>query len=478
MGNRYFLVFLLLLASLGSHSEEDTPVELQEIYGEIDLSEAVDFRPPDYSGQEDRLGYGTGAFSVPTGMEPRVSFWLDIYTKYSTDQGLLHDSEYVHLVYEQVDFKEIMRRQDLSDRQKSRERRKLVNAAKKEVRERLERLARLKSSVGLSGKDLRYWYLFQNVDEKNKYLKASRKGRLRFQLGQKNRFVEGIYHSGKYIQQMEDIFAKANLPLELTRLVYVESSFNPKARSKVGASGMWQFMRRTAKSYMKLNASVDERNDPLKATESAAKMLASNYKMLESWPLAVTGYNHGAFGVRKLVKRFGTRDLAELTEVRRGRFGFASANFYASFLAALEAEKNALKYFGKVKMAPELKSEKLVLTKNLDVKHLFKWFGGDKKRAKLFNMHVHDRVWKGSYPLNKKTFVRLPVDQFAAASAELKNLPAAKLSGFSGEIHRIQSGETISGIARRYGVKQRTLMDMNNISNPRRIRAGQKLMIP
>ncbi|MEO0334873.1 MAG: lytic transglycosylase domain-containing protein, partial [Pseudomonadota bacterium] len=400
--NRIVLLCLLIWPAFflkALSAEEDTPVELQEIYGEMDLSKAIEFRPPEYSGQENRLGYGTGAFSVPTGMEPRVSFWLDIYTKYSTHQGLLHDSEYVHLVYEEIDFRDIMKREDLTDRQKRKLRKKRVSDGKKEVRERLQKLARLKSSVGLTGKDLRYWYLFQNVEEPKKYLKASRKGRLRFQLGQKDLFVEGIYHSGKYIKQMEQIFKESNLPIELTRLVYVESSFNPKARSKVGASGMWQFMRRTARSYMKLNASVDERNDPLKATESAAKMLKSNYEMLESWPLAVTGYNHGAYGVRGLVKRYGTRDLAELTEVRRGRFGFASANFYASFLAALEAEKNAKKYFGEVKMAPRLESEKLTLTKNLDVKHLLKWFGGNQKMAALFNMHIHDRVWKGSYPI-------------------------------------------------------------------------------
>jgi membrane-bound lytic murein transglycosylase D len=463
---------------LGSFAEEDTPVELQEIYGEIDLANAVDFRPPNYTGQDDRLGYGSGAFSVPTGMEPRVSFWLDIYTKYSTDQGLLHDSEYVHLVYEEVDFRDIMKRQDLTDRQKTRLRRKRVTEGKKEVRERLQRLARLKSSVGLTGKDLRYWYLFQNVEEPKKYLEASQKGRLRFQLGQTDRFIEGIYHSGKYIQQMEKIFSRQNLPIELTRLVYVESSFNPKARSKVGASGMWQFMRRTAKAYMKLNASVDERNDPLKATESAAKMLKTNYEMLESWPLAVTGYNHGAYGVKKLTQRYKTRDLAELTEVRRGRFGFASANFYASFLAAIEAEKNAKKYFGQVKMAPELKSETVTLSKNLHVKHLLAWFDGDKKKATLYNMHIHDRVWKGSYPIRAKSFVRVPTEKFELAIKELRELPAAKLSGFSGAIHRIRRGETISGIARQYSVTQRALMDMNNISNPRRIRAGQKLMIP
>ena len=98
----------------------------------------------------------------------------------------------------------------------------------------------------------------------------------------------------------------------------------------------------TAKAYLKNNLVVDERNDPLKATEASAKILKNNYRMLESWPLAVTGYNHGPTGVRRVVNKHNSNKLHELIEV--DGFGFASSNFYASFLAILEIEKNASKY--------------------------------------------------------------------------------------------------------------------------------------
>ena len=166
---RFLFSIQILFFCLASFAVEKTPVSLQEIYGSYDLSTAEDFEAPNYSDQQGRLGYGTGAFSVPTGMEQRVSFWLDIYTKYTTDQGILHDSEYVELVYEEIDFRDIMIDEVLTEAQKRKARRNLVKETKKRVKDRLKRLSRLKSSAGLEGEDLRYWYLFQNVDQKNKF---------------------------------------------------------------------------------------------------------------------------------------------------------------------------------------------------------------------------------------------------------------------------------------------------------------------
>ncbi len=477
----FLLIVTLFSASvvaMADSTEEDTPVTLQDFFGSVDMFKARDFAPPIYSSQEGRIGYFEGVFGVPTGMEERVSFWLDIYTKYTTDQGLLHDSEYVHLVYEDVDFRSIMKDASLTDSQKRKARRKLVKEAKKRIRRRLLKLSKLKSPAGLEGEDLRYWYLFKNVEGKNKFRKASRKGRLRFQLGQKDRMIEGIYHAGKYIDQMEEIFREYNLPKELVRMVFVESSFNPKAVSKVGASGMWQFMRYTARQYMKVNWSVDERNDPLTATRAAAKKLRNNYKMLESWPLAVTGYNHGPNGVRRMVKKYKTTDISELTDVRRGRFGFASANFYATFLAALEAEKNATKYYGKLKTAHPLKSEKLKLDKNIDLKTMLKFFDGNIDLAKEFNLHLRPRFWNGKTLIKKGHFVRVKAEKLELARATISEMKVLKGPVASGDMHKVQRGETLSEIALRFGVSLRALKEVNEISNPRRVRAGQKLIIP
>lgn len=376
--------------------------------------------PPDYSKQEKALGWTPTAFAVPAGMEERVQFWKDIYTKYTSEQGILHDSKYVHLVYDNVDFADISARQDLTLRQKEKARRQRVDDKKKEVLARIKHISTLKDGAGLAGEDARFWDMFAKIDEPNKFTEAAARGRLRFQLGQRDIFMKGIYQSGRYLQQMAEIFRQEGLPMELTRLPFVESSFNLKARSRVGASGIWQFMRTTARLYMRMDASADERNDPLRATHAAARKLRDNYQMLKAWPLAVTAYNHGPSGVKRLTEKMKTTDIVELIDVRKGRFKFASASFFASFLAALDVERNADKHFGVLEVMPELRGAEIQLTKNFSQKDLLKWFNGDEDLARRLNPHVTDSVWKGKAALTRKHYLRVPLVQEAQARSELK----------------------------------------------------------
>ncbi len=458
--------------------DPDTPVMFLDSFGPLDISKALPWKAPDYSGQESALGYGPDAFAIPKGMEERVAFWVDIYTKYTSDQGVLHDSLYVHLVYEPVDFGDIMKNSELSLREQARARKMKVDEAKIKIKERLERLQTLSGPEGLEGEDLRIWNLFEKVEGKNKFLEASRVGRLRFQLGQKDRFVQGIYQSGRYIQEMEQIFTEMGMPRELIRMVFVESSFNLKARSRVGASGIWQFMRSTGRQYMRLDSSVDERNDPLRATQAAARKLRHNYQMLESWPLAVTGYNHGPSGIRRMVQRVGSRDLAELTDVRKGRFGFASASFYASFLAALQVEREASKYFGPVLRMPPLQSKELKLSRNLSTTKLIEWFDGNSVMAQEYNPHIQPHVWRSKASVSGRSFVRLLPEKFELAQTEVKNLKETFTPSNEGIRYEVGMGDTLSQIAEKFGVSQRAITELNGIGDPRSLRAGQVLLIP
>ena len=459
-------------------SDEETPVELSPLDGAQSGEGERPWMPPKYSAQENSLGYVSGAFSIPPGMEERVSFWIDIYSKFTTHQGLLHDSRYVNVVYETVDFSDIQTREDLSPRQKTKARRKRVKEAKKNIKARLLRLNKLTSPAGLEGEDLRYWYMFSKIEEKGRFKDATKRNRLRFQLGQKDRFLQGIRFSGRYIQQMESIFRGHGLPVELTRIPFVESSFNLKARSRVGASGIWQFMRYTGRQYLKINWSVDERNDPIVATEAAARMLKGNFEMLGSWPLAVTGYNHGPSGMRRLVRREKTSDLVELLDVRKGRFGFASANFFASFLAALEVEKNAKRYFDKPMWMAEHQRESIKLEKNINHSSLLSLFGGNLEEAKFYNPHIHAYVWRGWRVVRKKSRVFVPVGQKEKVIATIKALKNQRPTRMAGEKYRVQRGDTLSDIAQRFGVSVRSIINANEISNPRGLRAGQKITIP
>lgn len=458
--------------------EEDTPVMFTDNMAPLDVKQAVPWVAPDYLSQTNVLGYSSQAFAVPPAMVERVQFWKDIYTKFTTDQGVLHDSRYMHAIYANVDFSSIMKDETLTQPQKEKARKRHVDDLKKQIADRLNRLSTLTSADGLTGDDLRYWRIFEKIDEKNKFKEAAQKGRLRFQLGQRDRFISGIYQSGRYLRQMEKIFADHGLPKELTRLPFVESSFNLKARSKVGASGIWQFMRSTARQYMKLNYSVDERNDPLTATRAAARKLKDNYMMLQAWPLAVTAYNHGPSGVRRLVEKAGTKDIAELTDVRRGRFGFASANFYASFLAAIEVEKEADKHFGKVYRMPEASGHELILERNISVQRLLEVFDGNEDLAKDLNPHIQSYVWSNRGMILKKNFIRVPADKRAVASESLRTAPEEKISIPEGIVYPVARGDTLSDISEKFRVPIRTLMDANSIGDPRQLKEGQKLVIP
>lgn len=467
-------------------TEEDTPVVLETMEMKPDETGRRPWLPPNYEAQQNIEGYNKDTFSVPPELKPQVDFWIKIFTQFSTDQGVLHDSRYINLVYAELDFTKIENYSNLNPVQRQRAREKLVKDKKKEIVERLTRLNQLKSAEGLEGEDLRYWSMFETVEEANKFLDASKKGRLRFQLGQSDRFLQGIYYSGRYLTKMEQIFREAGLPIELTRLPFVESSFNLKARSKVGASGIWQFMRYTGRMYMKVNYLVDERNEPILATHAAAKLLRFNHNLLNSWPLAVTAYNFGPSGMKREKDKLKTDNLAEIIKRSTNRrLGFASGNFYASFLAALEVEKNAGKYFKNAEWSQELQFDEITLPKNVRYAQLLEHFGGDRERAALYNPHFSHVVQKGHVAIPKGSKIRVPhssSERFLASIEKKPNSPQEKAASETLKTgitqYQIARGDTLSGIAREFGVSVGDLKEINNIHDPRSIRAGQVLTIP
>jgi membrane-bound lytic murein transglycosylase D len=401
--------------------DEDTPVVETEVAGGKTLTGTRPFRAPDYSGQEKAMGYSATAFEIPKGMEKQVAFWMDIYSKYTTDQGLIHDTENLDNVYAEVDFKSIMNDESLGPRQKEKKKKKLVDDKKKEIMATLNKLEGVTSPEGLNDFEKKLWGFFQNNNEPHKFKEAAHKSRLRFQLGQKDRMQSAIFFSGRYLEDMEKIFKDAGLPIELTRLVFVESSFNVLARSKVGASGLWQIMRYTARPYKMVSEAVDQRNYPLAATKLSSKLMRDNFSLLNSWPLALTGYNHGPTGVRKMTEKYKTRNLAELIQNVKSRrsFGFASRNFYACFLAVLEVEKNAPKYFPKIAWSQPLDLEEIKLPVAIHYKDLMTWFDGNDEKAQVFNPHINKKARRNRIAIPAKTTVTIPKDRYNQALISL-----------------------------------------------------------
>ena len=187
------------------------------------------------------------------------------------------------------------------------------------------------------------------------------------------------------------------MPAEIAALPHVESSFNPAAYSKVGAAGLWQFMPSTAKRFMRVDGIVDERLDPYSATEAAANLMLYNYRLLGSWPLAVTAYNHGPGGLRRAQDELGTSDIAVIVKRYQGAtFGFASRNFYVAFLAALEVDRNAEKYFGPLTRLPDTENTPVELPDYIAVGTLAKAFKVDLGALKVLNPALRPPIWNGS----------------------------------------------------------------------------------
>ena len=332
-------------------------------------------------------------------LQKNVDFWIQIYTQYSSHQGLIFDSKYIDHIYETIEF-------PTSPEGNS----KVVKRAKKKWHDLLLSVHIKEKTPGkMSADELRLYQLYRDVQESDKFLKAAFRDRIRFQLGQSDHFKQGLYDSGRYLPIMESIFKSEGLPLELTRLPFVESSFNLEARSKVGASGVWQFMRTTGRQFLKMTAAIDERNDPIRATEAAAKLLKLNFETLKTWPLAVTAYNHGRSGMQRAVRKVASDDLEKIVDqYSERRFGFASRNFFSELLAAVEVERNSTMYFGKIERAKPFDAIEVKIPNFIEIRVLIQQLKIDPWVLKSLNPALSDAVFSGRLLLPAGTILRIP----------------------------------------------------------------------
>ena len=267
------------------------------------------------------------------------------------------------------------------------------------------------------------------------------------------------------------------LPRELAALPHVESSFNTYAYSKVGAAGMWQFMRGTGRRFLRIDAAVDERLDPYRATEAAASFLEQNYIVLGSWPLALTAYNHGPGGMKRAQEQLGTSDIVTIVRKYNSRsFGFASRNFYVAFLAALEIDSDPEKFFGPIRRNATDTSVVLEVPAFVPASRIAAVLDLDREDLRRLNPSLLPSVWQR----RAARAARLRVARADARSISARC--SAKLSGgerYDAQVaetqHRVRNGETLSAIATRYGTSIAAIAELNNLDRPYRIRVGQVL---
>lgn len=401
-------------------------------------------------------------FPSPPGLKAQVDFWKKVYSEYTTNQAIVHDSKRPNIIYEVLNLGA-----NIPERIKERKRSQI----KHKYRRILRSLAR-GNKTNLTWDERRVKELV-----KNKFNQAARN--VRVQIGQKDRFREGLVRSGQYMDQIKKIFKRHGLPEALTVLPHVESSFQLNAYSHAGAAGIWQFTRRTGKRFLQIAYEVDERMAPLLATEAAAKLLKKNFEVLGSWPLAITAYNHGLQGMKRAKRRHGS-DIVRIIKNYRSRiFGFASQNFYAEFLAALEVTRGHERYFPNLKPAQPLKTASIVLREHLSLDTAMRYFDMTKDEIVKYNHSLRRPVLSGE--------MRIPKGFIFKASAEKIDLQERYdqiphslrfQEQVASKWYTVRRGDTLSRIAARFGVSIRSLKQHNRVGRRNRIFAGQVLKLP
>lgn len=276
------------------------------------------------------------SFKVPKPLIHVVRFWARIYSQWTSQETVIYDSHHPEIIYDVLDHRELVRSGVPAGK-----RERVIQAALRsrlgQIRQILKRWADTPSKpvakTPLEKRILSALSLSTHSHSLNEHYE-----RVRVQRGLRDSVAKGLTLSNQYLRKMEEVFREFDLPVELTRISLVESSFNPEAVSRLGAVGAWQFLEASGREFMTVDPrkGIDERKSPLKSAVAAAKLLQRNHRKLGNWPLTVTSYHHGLRGIWKS-KREGWKGERLWSEFdfcnKDSSMGWASQNYYAEFLA-------------------------------------------------------------------------------------------------------------------------------------------------
>lgn len=413
-------------------------------------------------------------------LKPVVAFWTRVFGEYSEYQSVIHSTEFPHKAFAILDFRGDATRMD--DNSLDRVRTRGERSAKAHAEELLRKVdAKRDNPASMSADERRIFDLFADVHDDRKFKRM--RGTLRAQRGLKERTQTALETSNHYLPEMERIFKGYRLPTSLTRLPLVESSFNVDAYSKVGAAGLWQFIPTSARIYMRLNEVVDDRRDPWTSTDAAARHLRDDYRALKDWPLAITAYNHGRGGVAKALRVSGGATLPDLIRSYRSKtFGFASRNFYAEFIAAVDIEREYRKRLAAAAPKKGAIEFDIVETQHyVPYETLRRLCGADDELFRKLNPAYRPEVIAGKLYVPPGHLIRVPsggAKSFEVAYAKLADHERFDAQRMFYLLHKVKRGERVSKIAKRYGVSQSSVLAANGLGRKAVLRIGQVLKIP
>ncbi|HRR27129.1 MAG TPA: LysM peptidoglycan-binding domain-containing protein [Acidobacteriota bacterium] len=414
------------------------------------------------------------------GFERQIEFWRHILTKVDSREVLFHDSEDLRLIY----HREVFERSIHGDPGEARRQRDYLRRRIKEVQQWFEEIARW----GADSERLQPHHreiirtLTQYGYSVTPEVLRERAAAVRLQRGVRDRFRESLIRSGLFRPFVEETLERFGVPKELSALPHIESSYDYNAYSRAGAAGIWQFTAGTARSYLHVGQVVDERLDPVRATEAAARLLRENYDILGNWPLAITAYNYGRNGMLRAVRSLGP-DLLTIIRRHDGQaFGFAGKNFYAEFLAALEASRNYQKYFGDLPIAAPLAFDSVVLDRACRTDRLVSALNLDRDAIARMNPHLRKALRSSQALVPAGVTIHVPEGRGSTVVAALQKLPEAKREPFRTPdgrlLYRVQPGDTLSAIAADMGLSVKDLQSSNRLRSPDQIYVGQELVLP
>jgi membrane-bound lytic murein transglycosylase D len=281
--------------------------------------------------------------------------------------------------------------------------------------------------------------------------------------------LAGLRRAGRYSPLIRRILDEEGLPQELIHLAQAESGFLPRAMSRMSAGGMWQFVRDRGRQYgLTQDRYIDERFDPEKATRAAARHLRDLYAEFGDWYLAIAAYNCGPGNVAKAVERSGYADFWELRS--RRLLPLETTNYVPIILAMTIMTKNAEAYgLTEVELDAPLEYDSIPVTARTSLALVGDLI--DVPASELLDLNPG--ILRNAAPAGY--LLRVPKGTGSSLVASLQLVPEARRASW--RIHKVESGDTLAALSKRYGAAATTIAAANEIASGD-LDTGDRLLIP
>jgi len=281
----------------------------------------------------------------------------------------------------------------------------------------------------------------------------------------------GLRRAGRYREMISRVLREEGMPQDLIYLAQAESAFQPLALSRAGARGIWQFVAYRGQQYgLRHTWWIDERQDPEKATHAAAQHLRDLYKLYGDWYLAMAAYNCGPGNVQKGIERTGYADFWEL--YKRNVLPRETKNYVPIIIALTLIAKDAAHYNIQAEPEAAIPTDIVKPGRAIDLRLVAETIDVDVETLRSLN----PSLLRLATPEDPTFELHLPPGTAQKFSAEIADIPPDKW--VSWRRHRVETGETLTSIAKKYRVTAAAVADANNLERSAALDAGEKLIIP